>query len=467
MIFMLTILSQRSFLLFVILIVHFALLKNITAGGMTIGDQGSHSEGRGGAFTVKADDLSAIEYNPAGLTNIGGTQFLLSNRFGYAVEEFKRTSIVHRDQDISFERVSNNHPWQLLNPLIAAGANFGLKNWAFAIGAYSPPGVATQDFPEDGGQRFMLIERDVKILYYNLSAAWKLRDFLGLGISLQWVDAAQIKLSLVVDGNTADVINPAGSPLDFKTVIEGSDHVGVSAIIGFWIKPVPFFQLALSGRIVPTPIDAKCKLGIVNVDDRIAIPNMSDDKVTLSMKLPPMARAGVRYIHKKLEKEVFDLELNIKYEAWSMMDQYTLNGHGLVATLAGHEIEIDKIYIDKNWKDTVSIHLGGDYNILDKRLILRAGTFFETGAKEENHAYVDFFASHRLGGALGTSILFFGLDLSLSYTYIYEFPFVVGLDEGKIKQQVPGRPGSESATVNAGEYNSHYHFGTVSLSYTF
>ncbi len=66
---------------------------------------------------------------------------------------------------------------------------------------------------------------------------------------------------------------------------------------------------------------------------------------------------------------------------------------------------------------------------------------------------------------------FFGFELSLSYTYIYEIPFSVGLGEGKVLQQVPARtegPNSEPiAVINAGDYNSHFHFGSVSLAYTF
>ena len=458
------------------------LLHSAQAGGMTIGDLGAHAEGRSGAFAAKADDLSAIEYNPSGLTSIGSTQIYLSNRFGYAVEEFSRQTATNTVGDeILFDSVANEHPWQLLDPMVGVASNFGLDNWAFALGTYAPPGIATQQFPEDGGQRFMLIDRDVKILYYDLSVAWKFRDFFGIGASLQWVDAASIKLSLIVNGNTSDNNQPDGGTLDMLTTVTGADHVGFSGIIGAWIKPLPFLHLAVSGRIAPTIIEADCKIDVDVVhDDIISDNNMTitrngspADDITLSMKLPPMARLGVRYVRMKGKQELFDVELDVTYEAWHVMDRYTLDGKGLEVDIDGvggsiDPIPIDKIYLDKQWIDTFSVRLGGDYNLLDNHLTLRAGAFFESGADNSPYSYVDFFASHRIGGSVGTSVKFFGVDISLSYAFLYEIPFSVFEEEGKVYQQVPARTSTElGPVVNAGDYSSHYHFGTVSVSYTF
>ena len=457
-------------------------LHSALAGGMTIGDLGAHAEGRSGAFAAKADDLSAIEYNPAGLTSIGSTQIYLSNRFGYAVEEFSRQTATAVNGDaIPFDSVSNEHPWQLLDPMIGVASNFGLENWAFAIGAYAPPGIATQHFPEDGGQRFMLIERDVKILYYNLSVAWKFKNLFGLGASLQWVDAASIKLSLIVNGNTSEFNQPDGGNMDMLTTVTGADHFGFSGILGAWVKPLPFLHLALSGRVAPTTIKADCKIAVdvvhddvINDDDMTITRGGSEvDDVTLSMKLPPMARFGVRYIRMKGKQELFDVELDVTYEAWHVMDRYTLDGEGLEVDIDGDfgsvdPIPIDKIYLNKQWKDTFSVRLGGDYNLLDNHLTLRAGAFFESGSKNDSYAYVDFYASHRVGGSVGATARFFGVDLSLSYAFLYEIPFSVSEEEGKIYQQVPARTvDTPGPVVNAGDYSAHYHFATVSVSYTF
>ena len=114
------------------------------------------------------------------------------------------------------------------------------------------------------------------------------------------------------------------------------------------------------------------------------------------------------------------------------------------------------------------MRLGGDYNVIDKWLTLRAGAFFESGAKNNPYAYIDFYASHRVGGSVGASVKFFGAEISLSYAFLYELPFSVTEDEGKILQQVPARITDDPGpVVNAGDYNAHYHSFTLSASYTF
>jgi hypothetical protein len=62
----------------------------LQAGGYFPGTYGARSLGRAGAFSVKADDLSAATWNPAGLARIEGTLLQLGNRAGYHALEFTR-----------------------------------------------------------------------------------------------------------------------------------------------------------------------------------------------------------------------------------------------------------------------------------------------------------------------------------------------------------------------------------------
>jgi long-subunit fatty acid transport protein len=470
---------------------------NALAGGLEVGDQGARASGRAGAFVAKADDPSAIEYNPAGLANMEGWEIYMGNRFGYANEQFTRAptwdwSEAHTGLPVyvTFDKVENEKPWQLLGPMVVLASDFGLKNWGFAVGAYGPPGISTQKYPLDGGQRYMLTERDTKILYYNVSAAWKYNDLFGLGFSLQWVDATRLKIGLVVNGdNTPGVVEPDHSAYDMKAEIEGADHIGISGIFGAWWRPRPYLQLAFSGRVIPVNVNADCKLSLEALELNLEEPltptrdGVPDNDVTFSMTLPIQLRLGGRYIHLKGGKELFDVELDVRYEMWSQMDKYVIDGKGLVIELANQVVEVGEIVVRKNWQDTFSVRLGGDYNVIQDRLALRAGGFFESAAEKEEFAYVDFFASHRLGGSAGASLMFGGFDLSLSYTYVFEWPFAVSEKDGKIYQQAPGSPceapytdplscnehyyGQPSATANAGTYVSNYHFASISASYGF
>ena len=50
---------------------------SILAGGFQINEHGAKAMGMGGAFTAVANDASAIYWNPAGLTQLSGTQLML------------------------------------------------------------------------------------------------------------------------------------------------------------------------------------------------------------------------------------------------------------------------------------------------------------------------------------------------------------------------------------------------------
>ena len=467
------------------------------AGGFEIGDQGARAMGRAGAFAVRADDLSAIEYNPAGLARLRGTRFYLGNRFGYANEEYRRAATldwsgaVHGFPEyLTFDPVRNETPWQLLNPMAVVGSDFGLEDWAFALGVYAPAGVSHQTFPEDGPQRYMLSEREVRILYYDVSVAWKLRDVFGVGLSLQWVDVSMIRMSLTVDGNVSPgLVFPDGGPFDIRANIKGSDHVGVSGILGMWYRPIPEFELALSGRFLPVWVNAKSTLSLepvtLDLDQPIALSRngRAADDVTIDMVLPPTARLGVRYIHRVGDVERFDVELDATWEGTSLVDAYRVRGNGLVADVLGERIAIDRINIPKQWRDTWSLRVGGDVAVVPDWFSLRAGGFWESPSAKPAYSQVDFFSGHRLGAAAGFSVTFYGVDISASYSWVFQMPVVVNEEDSKVSQQVPGSPcaapydsptlcdshytGRAAAPANAGTYLSDYHFISMAVSYEF
>ena len=60
------------------------------AGGFEIPDNGTEALGRGGAFVAKADDPTAIDYNPAGLAGQRGTRVLVDGHIINSSYSFKR-----------------------------------------------------------------------------------------------------------------------------------------------------------------------------------------------------------------------------------------------------------------------------------------------------------------------------------------------------------------------------------------
>ena len=72
------------------LLVPLLFASTALAGGFEYGPQGLHAVGRGGAFTVKADDASAVYWNPSRLALLRGTHLLINLNTSKLAMDFDR-----------------------------------------------------------------------------------------------------------------------------------------------------------------------------------------------------------------------------------------------------------------------------------------------------------------------------------------------------------------------------------------
>ncbi|MBM4355771.1 MAG: hypothetical protein FJ109_18605, partial [Deltaproteobacteria bacterium] len=421
------------------------------AGGPEVGDQGARATGRGGAMTVRADDPSAIYYNPAGLARQRGTGFLLSNRVLYSDIEYRRARTLDWSDAthgvprlVEFDHIRNETPWTWLSPMAALASDLGLDDWAFALGMYAPNAAGRLEYPRFGPQRYMMTGQDVIMLYYTASVAWKYKDLFGLGLSLQYVDVPRFDFSVVVDGNMSPRnVYPDSSPFDMHVAIRGEDRFGFTGILGAWVKPVRGLEIALAGRFLPVNIRTDSRLEVtadnLATEEQVKVlkGTEEDNRVSFELTFPTQLRGGIRWFFEKGGREIADVELDVQWEMWSQNRSYRLDA-GVTTELAGQRIDIDQVVIPREFRDTVSIRLGGDVQVVPGRLWLRAGGFYESPAVEPGYAFLDALSFHRLSPGAGLTLRLLGADLSLAYNWIFQVPVVVTEQESKIFQQAPG-----------------------------
>lgn len=469
------------------------------AGGYNAGVKGARASGRGGAFTAKADDLSAVALNPAGLTKLEDTLLHVGNRFSYNHHSFTRAPTLDWGDTsgpvppyVEFDRVENATPFQALDPILGVGTRFGLEDWAFGLVAYSPAGVARQEFPVEGGQRYMMVSRNSIWINYALTAAWQPSDILSLGVTFQNVAVPQLDYQLVIDGaRQSQAANPVSSPFDMLAKISGSDLFTPQLILGASVRPVPELEFGLSGQVLPGEIVTESTLDITPLGDRLEggevnlTRNQGRDPandVTLTLPLPLTARAGVRYIGLEGQREVFDIEFDVAYETWSSVERFVVDSNGITAELYMDQVPINVVNVEKQWQDTISFHLGSDVAVADS-LTLRGGVYYETAVADPTWANVDFPSGRQLGAALGTSIHLDALEVALVYEYRHQPKIVVTEGAGQVTQEVPGSQcqppytnptacnpaylGQRAPTVNGGTYEAHAHVGALDVLYRF
>jgi long-subunit fatty acid transport protein len=467
------------------------------AGGYFSGTQGARAMGRAGAFTVKADDLSAVTFNPAGLARLRATLIQGGNRFSYNAHSFTRAPTLDWGNTeagvppyVEFPRVDNQRPWQLLGPILGVASSLGLRDWGFALAAHAPPGVSRQEFPVGGGQRYMMLSREAVILDYTASAAWKYRELFGFGLSLQWIAVPRLSYELVIDANQfPGEVNPVDSELDMRARVSGSDPFTANAIVGAWYRPVDFLELGASLQFIPTSLETESTLSVVplspEIDDDVQLRRDGEpaNDVSLSLPLPLTARLGIRYRHLRGGAELFDVELDLGYESWSRVERFAMEGEGLIANLLAQRLDVGSIQIEKRWRDTLSVQLGGDVAVLPERLTLRGGLFYESATADRRYAHVDFASGQQLGGTLGLSVFVQGLEMALAYEYRHQPRLEVGEAEARVLQEVPGSQclapftnpdtchpqylGRGAPAVNAGTYLAHSHVMALDLLYRF
>lgn len=471
-------------------------------GGLFSGTQGVRATGRGGAFAAKADDLSAVMLNPAGLAHIEGTLVHIGNRFSYNAQTFTRaptTDYGSPDDAGDFPRhtfapSSNQVPLQAVDPLLGFASHFGLNRWTFAFAIQAPPGVARQSFPLDGGQRYMMVDYEGLMLNYSASVAWKPIEQLGFGLSLQWIHLPSLTYSLVVNADLYPQLsaNPVSSDLDMFTKLTGSALFTPNAVVGGWYRPIPSLEIAVAGQVIPTEIKANMNMNIGPVfpesSETVKLSRGDDQQfandVTLTIPLPLLARAGIRYRHLRPDQtELFDIELDAVYETWSRVDRFVVDTNGLRASFKGQDSDLGNIYVDKRWRDTIGIHLGGDYALLPGQLAVRGGLFYQTALADPAYANVDFVTGAQMGGALGASIFWHKHEIAIAYEYRRQETVTLTEAQSRVYQTMPLSPckapytskakcseyyyGKPAPPVNAGTYDAFSHLLAVDWLYRF
>lgn len=466
-------------------------------GGYYTGAVGPRAAGRGGAFVARADDVTATGINPAGLTEIEETTFQIGNQLATYGYDFTRAPTVDYGSTqsppptVTFAKVSNGTPWQAVLPFFGGVTRLGLRDWAFAAALYAPPGISREQFPPDGGQRFMMVDREALILKGDLSVAWRFRDLFGVGLTVEWIGVPRLDYSLMINGNPATatgVVTPVSSPLDLLAQTTGSDWLTFNAIVGGWFRPRPWLEFGLAGQVLPANIVTKSNLTLVPADptgplgqDPLTTLRQGEkhSDVTITLPLPLMARAGARYRHLHGARELYDVELDAEYETWSRVKAFTLDTNGLVAVEGSQSVPLGQIQIAKHWSDVFSVKLGGDVNLVPNRWTVRAGAYYETAVAPAAYANVDFPGAKVIGAALGGSLLLQRLEVALTYQLRYQPSFTVSEADGRFYQQVPCVPSytNPSAcaapyaqtppTVNGGTYASTSHLVSLAFIYRY
>jgi long-chain fatty acid transport protein len=270
---------------------------NIRGGGYDLPDQDAFAVARGMAVVATADNPSAIYFNPAGITQIDGSEV--------------RGGIYGVDLDPSYQRPGGGQSYSLNENLHAIPQLFYTyslkdKDWpiSFGLGFYSPFGLS-EKWPQDTGFRTIATEASLNYYTVNPVIAYKLPWNLSVAAGLM-VDYADISLQ---QGLTP---TPHNDLFGFK-----GDAWALGYNLGLMWQPVKQISLGASFRS-ETQMDFD---GHTTTEYNGHLPNTTSAASLNNYSFPMQAAAGISY----RPTEKWNVEFDAEYTDWSSLGNLTIH----------------------------------------------------------------------------------------------------------------------------------------------
>ncbi len=434
------------------------------AAGFYLPGRGVRPLGRGGAFVVGGGgNLNSLWYNPANLASLG--EFTLTVDVGLINLEFEHVRApreLPNGEVRTYEPVRNQAPPKV-DPQILVGGPLPVDGLAWSFGVYAPY-LSGHTFPEDGAQRYVLVDNDPSLLLFlHLAVAYQIGDNIRVGAGFQNVPAHFVLIN-VASGYTGLFGDPEDANLDILTKIELIDYFAPSGNFGVWVKLAEPLEAGISAQL-PVVFRANQAKLTTRLPSHPEFQNATIEGDTLSstLKFPPVLRGGVRFVQPK-----FDVELAVVWEGWSILNQVDAVPNDIRVTgLPGlGTIPVGPLTIPLNYKDTVSVRLGSDVAITDSAVV-RGGYIFETAAIPDETYTVFLADSVKHAFTLGGSFAFNDtVSLDAAFGYYYMRPRTV--TNSTWRQINPtDDAGKVTLVVGNGTYKQTYVAGGLGLNLAF
>lgn len=399
------------------------------AGGMEVGDTGAEALARGGAFVAKADNPTAINYNPAGFVKLRGHHIATSANAVHWAYDFTRTGSVGGNP---YPTASGTEPWFAAPLHLMATTDLGyFDRITLAAGFYAPAalgrGYAAETDDGSGNktpapQRYDFVEMGGLMLFPSVALAFRPTRWLDIGLSFQW---AVSKVTATNYAMVSDACDTTEDPsCDIVMEIEAQDLFAPSGSAGVLVRPGRNLELGALLRLPSkSELEGNAKVtvgsGLKRLESYVKYPMMDPEEppITITNAYPLMFRLGARYIFLSGDEERADIEANFVFENWAAVSKRSVTIHGLSLGKPIGEREMDS-----RLKNTFGFRLGGSYRFRLARnaeLILRAGSFFETESTEVSDTSLQVLGPRRIGVTGGVGLRWGFLALDAAYAHLF------------------------------------------------
>jgi long-chain fatty acid transport protein len=328
-----------------------ASIGNALAGGYAVPHQTAKAVGQANAVTAGVKDSSAVYYNPAALTKIEGNQFTGGLNYINTVSRVENGD----------RRAINIHDDSFI-PTFFANFHIPKTDFTLGFGSYTPFGLATS-YRKDSIVRYAAVRSELKPIYFNWAAAWRVSDLVSIGAGASYVrGSATLTRSIFLDALGI------GIP-DGYVRLTGTDQT-FAYNLGLLIKPQDTLKIGLTyrGRAYLDFEGAKVKFA-----DFDGTPTNTKVSEGGSIVLPAMVSAGINW----QVTPRWSLEFVYDWTKWDDFKNFKVTFATPLLALGG-VAPITGIFINADWKNTSTLRLGTLFHLTESWDLMAGITWDET-----------------------------------------------------------------------------------------
>jgi long-chain fatty acid transport protein len=439
--------------------------------------------GRAGAFVAGADDLGAIWYNPAGIADAGNSLLADFSWLQFSVDYTRVLRVVNADNTVTYPRDPTVHGNSPVLPLPTIAGSYVLDpqgKFTIAAGVLAPY-VALASYPStvtypDGTNRpsparYTLSSFDGSLL--ALPGAWiaykpieQLRFGLGM-MALAGIFQANVTFSACPQDRL--LCAPEQAEYDANAQLRVGPFFAPSLASGVTWVPDRHVRFGASGQL-PMIINSDATFQ-VRMPSAAEFDNAHEDgdKAHVRFVLPAVVRAGIEV------RPVPSLRVEVAYvrEFWSAHQTIQAVPEGVTidgVTGLPPKLAIPTINIPRNFQDSDSFRLGGEYHfgVGGYALDARAGVAYETSAVPPAYLSLSSLDFPKWIVSLGGS-LYVGKRWRFDAVLAHVFAQSVYVDPKQAQiPRINPLPGSAPLeAVNGGQYDASANIVGVGLNYLY
>ena len=411
---------RRAVLAWVIL----AAALGVWASGTLVEEQGARASAEGGAFAARADDPSALFYNPAGIA-FQGSAFMAG--FDFVNEHMKYNGPAGNIQG----------PEKTYWPLYMYLTYRTPGSVSFGIGVNSPHDLATE-WPSNWAGAAISERTLQKAVYTTPTIAWRFGDKWAMALSANFVHSTiYLRQGIFFPAIPYPTPPLTRTPEPGMGVLNGTAN-GVGWGLSVLGKPTKHWQVGFNFRDkVNLKYTGDVKFFRIPTDPNFT-PMFPRTLAAGDLTLPRVYTLGVAYMADK-----WSVEVDATRQEWSCFK--TLAMH-----FSPNQGQVRDSVVPQNWKDIYKYKLGFEYKLSD-RWSYGLGYFYDQSPVPDKYASPILPDSNRNGftGGLMYHTKHWGVD-----SYLMYLPF----QNKNVPVTTPFIPGT---------YKAYAYLGGVSVTYKF